>query len=1304
MRIRFAVVLTFLCALARVPGAPGRGSGTMKAQISRLAVLMLLGIMTALIARDAEAEIVGFSGNANACPQDEAGNVYTAENGCGGLIHSVPDSVRNGATESNAHAITFNETHGHILGQGRNVNIHNDGKYTRESQVTEPPDFFRIPQGSCVDSHFIHADNTTDDAGPPTTTNGRFYRGIVQVDTDILGVVVFAFELGRTEEEGLGRSGVLYPTEANPGPDGGDNGVAPDTINTRDVEFRRFVDPNQEEVTLNKTAGTVGFQFQDFNQTDQLRIISVCKASISLTPASDNNTIGDPCHLVTAIVKVRATPADDNINTSGAIDDLVEGVRVRFTVTGANPQGPVTVVTGSDGKATFCSEGNNPGTDTIRAFVDILNDQVEQPYEPDDTATKTWLVPDVHVTKTPDPGTINATDTARFQIDVSNAGPGRADGVTLNDTLPPGTWSVTGACGTFSAAAAFNCNLGTLQAGENRRVTISRQTDKNECATPTRTLVLTNTATVDASNEPNTGHPPTDNSSAANVTVLCPDVHVAKSGQPSTINAGDNAVFQIDVSNAGPGAAYNVTLNDTLPSGTWSLQGACGSGTATTSFSCSLGTLTANESRRVTISRMTTAADCSTPDRTAVLSDTATVDASNEPDVDHPPTDNQAVATITVLCPDVHVTKTADATPINATDTAGFKIEVSNAGPGAAYGTTLDDTLPPGSWNLGGPDAGACGASPASGTFHCEFGTVASGGVKKVTVSRATTAADCANAARIGTLTDKVKVDASNEANTGHPPSDNEAEATITVLCPDVRVEKTADDPSINATDTAGFSIEVTNDGPGVAYNVTLYDQLPPGVNWAIDSQPPGNPCSIDTAPNPDELRCSFGNLASGEKRTLHISGQTDPPDCETPSRTGTLSNTATVRADNEAAQDNANNSSTAVITVNCPDVHVTKSASVSRIFAARPYSYTITGTNDGPGAAYGVLVTDDLHDALIVHGATFDVDPGTPGGLGVCTIGAGNTIRCEIGTLAASDGDTTGAEPDTVVITINVTGTIFSCGNIINRSHISATNEASQDQDDNDSNEVTVDIDCLTPGKTCGGGKILPDGTVEPALMLITSGSNGGTAWDYAGFNFNVTFTSGDTAPKGHLRYDDRPTIYIHTKMIDRFVVFPAPPGTKPTHAEYTGRAVINGVEKEFYVQVDDLGEGSNAPPDRFRIQILEPLGYVAEGVLTNGNIQVNDEGNCGNDGDSDGFSDVVEEQVGTDPLLACGVDAWPADINNDGVSDITDVVLVGSNFGKAVPPAPARHDVAPDPPDGVVDISDIVRVGSLFGKSCAS
>lgn len=46
-----------------------------------------------------------------------------------------------------------------------------------------------------------------------------------------------------------------------------------------------------------------------------------------------------------------------------------------------------------------------------------------------------------------------------------------------------------------------------------------------------------------------------------------------------------------------------------------------------------------------------------------------------------------------------------------------------------------------------------------------------------------------------------------------------------------------------------------------------------------------------------------------------------------------------------------------------------------------------------------------------------------------------------------------------------------------------------------------------------------------------------------------------------------------------------------------------------------------------------------------------------CVRDTDGDGFGDVAEIYLGTKPDLRCGVDAWPADFNNDKKVDISDI-----------------------------------------------
>jgi hypothetical protein len=92
-----------------------------------------------------------------------------------------------------------------------------------------------------------------------------------------------------------------------------------------------------------------------------------------------------------------------------------------------------------------------------------------------------------------------------------------------------------------------------------------------------------------------------------------------------------------------------------------------------------------------------------------------------------------------------------------------------------------------------------------------------------------------------------------------------------------------------------------------------------------------------------------------------------------------------------------------------------------------------------------------------------------------------------------------------------------------------------------------------------------------------------------------------------------------------------------------------------------------------------------------------------CDPDDDNDGFSDAIEASVGTNPLVRCGTNAWPADINNDSFSDIADISALTGVFGQSVPPAPARYNVAPDPPDTFVDITDVSRLTGLFGQHCS-
>jgi hypothetical protein len=91
--------------------------------------------------------------------------------------------------------------------------------------------------------------------------------------------------------------------------------------------------------------------------------------------------------------------------------------------------------------------------------------------------------------------------------------------------------------------------------------------------------------------------------------------------------------------------------------------------------------------------------------------------------------------------------------------------------------------------------------------------------------------------------------------------------------------------------------------------------------------------------------------------------------------------------------------------------------------------------------------------------------------------------------------------------------------------------------------------------------------------------------------------------------------------------------------------------------------------------------------------------------DSDTDGFTNGVESFAGTQPFLACGAEAWPADINNDSFSDMFDVASLVNYYTKPVGPppnAPARYDIAPNVPDGYIDIYDVTKMANKFGQHC--
>ena len=343
---------------------------------------------------------------------------------------------------------------------------------------------------------------------------------------------------------------------------------------------------------------------------------------------------------------------------------------------------------------------------------------------------------------------------------------------------------------------------------------------------------------------------------------------------------------------------------------------------------------------------------------------------------------------------DLAVSKTDSPDPVTGGNEVTYAIRVTNAGPDAATGVVVADTLDPGvtlvSAVFGQGTPCVAGGSPV--VVNCELGGIVSGDEATGTIVVATPVVE------VNQVIDNTVTVAGNETD---PDGTNNTADTQTTVVPagpaqaDLAVTKLdSPDPVFSAGPDLEYTITVDNNGPDGATGVTLTDNLPAGVTF-VSATASNGACG-----NPDAggtLVCELGLLAAGSNSTVTVTVTPEPVTEPTE-----LANTATVAAvENDPVP--GNNSVTATTTLNPPSadmsVGVTSTPSAPAIGAT--VTYTITVDNDGPSSNSGVTVTATLPAGATFESATIDQgDCELVDGSLLCTIGvmeAGASVTAEV-------------------------------------------------------------------------------------------------------------------------------------------------------------------------------------------------------------------------------------------------------------------------------------------------------------------
>lgn len=181
----------------------------------------------------------------------------------------------------------------------------------------------------------------------------------------------------------------------------------------------------------------------------------------------------------------------------------------------------------------------------------------------------------------------------------------------------------------------------------------------------------------------------------------------------------------------------------------------------------------------------------------------------------------------------------------------------------------------------------------------------------------------------------------------------------------DLSLTKSIDNASPNISDVVNFTIELTNNGPDVATNVSVSDQLPAGVTFVAASPTQGSFSSSTGI-------WTVGTVNSGSIAQLVLSGRI--------TSAGERVNFAEVSASDQfdpnstpgnGQQANENDQAAVSFITESIDLSLVKTAEPTLVIVGNAVTYTLEVSNAGPSTATGVEVKDELPAGIAFSNAS---------------------------------------------------------------------------------------------------------------------------------------------------------------------------------------------------------------------------------------------------------------------------------------------------------------------------------------------